>query len=125
MKLILRGYSLDVDFANPKTRESFLIFQNEESGELVRLPVPEDTIVQLMASMDVKLEDEPEESEEVSEEASEESMEEEPEVDEEPPPPPQPRRQAKTMPQPPAPHVYTSARSRIRTPTSEDDVPSV
>jgi outer membrane biosynthesis protein TonB len=123
MKLTLRGYSLYVDFANPQARESFLIFHNEENGELVRLPVPEETIVQLMSSVGITLEDEAEAGEEEVEQQEEPEVEEQEE--EEPAPEPPPRRPAKTLSQPPAPHVYSSARARIRTPTSEDDVPSV
>lgn len=121
MNLILRGYSLDVDFRNPQARESYLVFEKEGTGETIRVAVPEDTIVQLMSNAGVQLEDEPDE-EPVADEPEE--AQEEPEEEEEAPPPP-PRQSAppkKQIPQPPAPHVYASARKRI---TTEDDVPSV
>lgn len=148
MKLMLRGYSQDVDFLNQKGPiENYLVFENEETKELIRIAVPWETIIELAKAAGIGVEDvaetAPEEPEEEPEEMAEEGPEPEEETDEEQEarhaeelarmrlerdghdPDSLPPRPKKRMPQPPAPHVYGSVRERIRTPTSEDDVPSV
>lgn len=44
MKLVLRGFSQDVDLANPENAENYIVLEDELSGTTVRLPVAEATI---------------------------------------------------------------------------------
>lgn len=120
MKLVLRGYSQDVDLVDQSQSDNFLVFQDEETGNLARIPVPWATIEELIQVVGL-----PETGEEEAESAPPEEPQVEEEEEEEPPSRPAPQRRMKTMPQTPAPHVYSSARQRIQTPRTEDDVPSM
>ena len=118
MKLIIRGFSQDVDLLNLQDAEAYLVVQNEETEEMHRIPVPGDTIGAIMAiahgepASENAIEAPTEEPEEPQEAAPEEE-------EEELPPPPV---QRKRIIQPPAPARRPVAR---QTPSSEDQVPSV
>ena len=47
MKLVLRGFSQDVDLYNPDEAENFLVFEVEGTDQTFRLPVPSTTIEEL------------------------------------------------------------------------------
>ena len=101
MKLTLKSFSQEVDLTDLEKAFSFLVFEDGDSGQLFKLPVPQDTITAL--------------SEIIVGEGQEhtEHVEEDPEEEPEPAPIP------KASPTPPG-------RKTIRQmPRSEDDVPNL
>lgn len=48
MRLLLKSFSQDVDFLNPNQETSYLVFLDEDSRETYRLPVPKETILELV-----------------------------------------------------------------------------
>jgi hypothetical protein len=48
MRLVLKSYSQDVDISDPDSASYLLTFVEEESGIEVRLPVQQDTVMQLV-----------------------------------------------------------------------------
>ncbi len=48
MKLVLKSFSQDVDFANPDNTTNFLVFNEEDTKQVFRLPVPRETILELV-----------------------------------------------------------------------------
>lgn len=52
MKLVLRGFSQDVDLGLDSA-ENYLLLQEEETGRTLRLPVPETTIAAIAQFMAV------------------------------------------------------------------------
>jgi hypothetical protein len=126
-KLVLRGFSQDVDLQTPDESENYLIIEEEATGAVHRLPVPLETVSKLAElaleeSETTPAQPQPEEVEEAPEDLPEEDPgegepeEEEPEEEEQMAPPtstPPVRRQ---VPQP---------QRAPATPTSEDEVPSL
>ena len=81
MRLVLRGFSQDVDLIDPEKAESYLIFEFEGTDELVRVQVPADTIHELTTLIHSYpgVREEPEKQEELEEvEAAPEEVEETP-----------------------------------------------
>ena len=101
MKLVLTGFSQDVAIEN-KGVSNYLVFVDEESGTPFRLPVPQETISELVEALESAPEPE-----------QEGEQEEEPET----PPIPPPRK--RHDPPPKGPHM----RVRNSAPTSDDKVP--
>lgn len=71
MKLVLKSFSQEVDLTDLSSASSFLVFQEEGSGEVLRIPVPQETIMALSEILagDVEQEEQEEPAEQEEPEA--------------------------------------------------------
>ena len=97
MKLVLRSFSQEIEVTDLTEASNYLVFEDEESGQVYRLPVLQETITALSGII-----------------VGGNSTEEPAEVDE-------PEEEMPAEPEPPPPPV----RKTLRGPRSEDEVPQL
>jgi hypothetical protein len=109
MKLVLRGFSQDIDLRHLEAAENYLVFEDERTHDIYRLPVPMETVTRLT---EITLAEGPLTPEEPPSSRYEEG-DEEPEEEE-------------LAPTPVTPPTRRPVQQPSRTvPVSEEDVPSV